>query len=258
MLLISYEHYEHFYYKFINSTYLINSELWTVSYNDMTMTWTITPLASLNCSAAAAAAIARAQRSRDIYGLRILRCFSCCVDVVIVVYRCYIGITLLVFWVNFPNHNDNKDRWGTGHIRGHIHDKPSSDVMLRFSQTTGLLEFVMQSTVTSSPTAASRWSGFTSTSPSTVNHSILYYHHVTCQAYTSLRWRENISTGLAYWCVKFKHTKHCSTSSISDATLTALYATSFSVPLTIRTLRMIDYKQWMWAPCHWARPKPRD
>jgi len=27
MLLISYEHYEHFYYKFINSTYLINSEL---------------------------------------------------------------------------------------------------------------------------------------------------------------------------------------------------------------------------------------
>ena len=31
MLLISYEHYEHFYYKFINSTYLINSELWTVS-----------------------------------------------------------------------------------------------------------------------------------------------------------------------------------------------------------------------------------
>jgi len=58
MLLISYEHYEHFYYKFINSTYLINSELWTVPYNDMTMTWTITPLVSLNCSAAAAAAIA--------------------------------------------------------------------------------------------------------------------------------------------------------------------------------------------------------
>jgi len=43
MLLISYEHYEHFYYKFINSTYLINSELcylinselWTVPYNDI-------------------------------------------------------------------------------------------------------------------------------------------------------------------------------------------------------------------------------
>jgi len=66
MLLISYEHYEHFYYKFINSTYLINSELcylinselWTVPYNDMTMTWTITPLVSLNCSTVAAAAIA--------------------------------------------------------------------------------------------------------------------------------------------------------------------------------------------------------
>ena len=80
----------------------------------MTMTWPITPLVSLNCSAAAAAAIASGRETYN-YGLRMLRRFSCCVDVVIVVCRYYIVITLLVFWVNFPNHNDNKDHWGTGH-----------------------------------------------------------------------------------------------------------------------------------------------
>jgi len=116
MLLITYEHYEHFYYKFINSTYLINSELWTVPYIDMTMTWTITPLASLNCSAAAAAATASGREtwSANAEMFQLLR------RVVVVVYRYYIGITLLVFWVNFPNHNDNKDRWGTGHIKEDI------------------------------------------------------------------------------------------------------------------------------------------
>ena len=34
----SYEHYEHFNYKFINSTSVISYELWTVSYNGATMT----------------------------------------------------------------------------------------------------------------------------------------------------------------------------------------------------------------------------
>jgi len=38
MLLISHEHYEHFNYKFINSTSVISYELWTISYNGATMT----------------------------------------------------------------------------------------------------------------------------------------------------------------------------------------------------------------------------
>ena len=38
MLFISYEHYEHFNYKFINSISVISYKLWTVSYNGVTMT----------------------------------------------------------------------------------------------------------------------------------------------------------------------------------------------------------------------------
>ena len=67
-----------------NSTYLINSELWTVPYNDMTMTWTITPLVSLNCSAAAAAAIAS---GREFQLLRRRR--YCCVSLLYCHYQGY-------------------------------------------------------------------------------------------------------------------------------------------------------------------------
>jgi len=69
MLLISYEHYEHFNYKLINSISVISYELWTVSYSGATMTSN-----SNHGTAAVAAVAATASVARRIWSASV----SCC------------------------------------------------------------------------------------------------------------------------------------------------------------------------------------